>query len=293
MNGNSSVFEKLTRSKVYQDYERAFSGATGLAVSLRPLESWQLPLRGKTNANRFCALMAGKSRSCAACLQVQQRLSDSARQEAQTVTCYHGLSDTAVPVHLGEEFVGFLQTGQIFRRKPTQAQFERTAGLMAQWGLPVNHGDLKDAYFSTRVLSTSQHTAVVDLLKIAAQHLSITSNQIVIQEQNSEPPAILRAKEYIKANQAEPLSLGKVAKSVNMSMHYFCKSFKKSTGINFTEYLARVRVEKAKNLLLNPNLRISEIGYEVGFQSLTHFNRLFKRILGKSPTTYRKQLIAK
>jgi len=49
-------------------------------------------------------------------------------------------------------------------------------------------------------------------------------------------------------------------------------------------------VEKAKNLLLNRNLRVSEIAYEVGFQSLTHFNRVFKRILGVSPTKYRTRL---
>jgi AraC-like DNA-binding protein len=66
--------------------------------------------------------------------------------------------------------------------------------------------------------------------------------------------------------------------------------FKKATGLNFTDYVSRVRVEKAKNLLLNRNLRISEIAYEIGFQSLTHFNRVFKRIMGESPTEYRGQL---
>jgi AraC-like DNA-binding protein len=54
--------------------------------------------------------------------------------------------------------------------------------------------------------------------------------------------------------------------------------------------VSRLRIEKAKALLLNPNLRISEIAYEVGFQSLTHFNRVFKRILGRSPTEYRLRL---
>ena len=62
------------------------------------------------------------------------------------------------------------------------------------------------------------------------------------------------------------------------------------TELRSHEYLSRVRIEKAKNLLLNPNLRISEIAYEVGFQSLTHFNRVFKRILAQSPTEYRGQL---
>ena len=68
--------------------------------------------------------------------------------------------------------------------------------------------------------------------------------------------------------------------------------FKKITRINFTDYLSRVRIEKSKNLLLNPNLRISEIAFEIGFQSLTHFNRVFKRITGQSPTEYRAKLSA-
>lgn len=77
---------------------------------------------------------------------------------------------------------------------------------------------------------------------------------------------------------------------MNTSTFYFCKIFRKVTGLNFTDYLSRLRIEKAKNLLLNPNLRISEIAYEVGFQSLTHFNRVFKKIVGQSPTSYRSQL---
>jgi len=86
------------------------------------------------------------------------------------------------------------------------------------------------------------------------------------------------------------MTLSQVAKAVNTSSFYFCKMFRKVTGINFTDYLSRLRIERAKNLLLNPNLRISEIAFEVGFQSLTHFNRVFKRILGQSPTDYRLQL---
>ena len=128
------------------------------------------------------------------------------------------------------------------------------------------------------------------LLQIFAQHLSIVSNQIAVQERNAEPPVITRAKEFIKQHQSDDISLGQVAKAVNTSTFYFCKMFKKVTGINFTDYVSRVRIEKAKNLLLNPNLRVSEIAYEVGFQSLTHFNRIFKKILGQSPTEYRGQL---
>jgi AraC-like DNA-binding protein/ligand-binding sensor protein len=286
----AELVNMLTNSRIYQDYERAFSEATGLPVSLRPIDSWQLPHRGKRHENAFCGMMSEKSRACAACLRLQQQLCETAQNEPQTLTCELGLCDTAVPVRLGERRIGFLQTGQIFRRRPSEAQYTRVAKLVASWGVETDSNRLRQAYFGTRTLGAKQYDAMVQLLSIFAQHISMVSNQVLVQKQNTEPPAILRAKQFIQDNQAEDLSLGQVAKAVNMSAFYFCKMFKKATGLNFTNYVSRVRIEKAKNLLINRNLRVSEIAYEVGFQSLTHFNRAFKRIMGQSPTEYRSQL---
>ncbi len=289
-NIGADVVETLASSKIYQDYERAYSETTGLPVALRPVESWQLPHHGKRGENPFCARIAETSRSCAACLQVQQKLAETAREKAQTVACPLGLCDTAVPVRLGNTVIGFLQTGQAFRRKPGEAQFARASKLLADWGVGADPNQLRKEYFGTRFLSPTKHEAAVKLLTIFAQHLSIVSNQVVVHQRNAEPPVITRAKEYIHQHEADDLSLGEVAKAVNTSSFYFCKLFKKITGLNFTHYVSRVRVEKAKNLLLNPNLRVSEIAFEVGFQSLTHFNRVFKKIIGQSPTEYRAQL---
>lgn len=287
---NRGLVEALRHSKVYQDYERAFTEATGLPVTLRPVESWQLPLHGKRCEAPYCALIAENSRACAACLQMQESLSQAATHEPHTMVCPAGLCETAVPVRLGERVVGYLQTGQVFRKTPTQAQFEKAANRLAQNGIELERNRLKEAFFATRVMPEKQQDSAMTLLKIFAQHLSMLSNQVVVQQENAEPPVITKAKAYIEEHQAEDLSLGQVAKAVATSSFYFCKIFKKMTGINFTEYLSRVRIEKSKNLLLNPNLRVSEIAYEVGFQSLTHFNRVFKRVLGQSPTDYRAQL---
>jgi AraC-like DNA-binding protein len=292
-NANRALIEALAGSKIYQEYERAFSETTGLPVALRPVESWQLPHHGKRNENPFCAIMAQKSRACGCCLQVQESLSQRATQEPQTVVCPIGMSDTAVPVRLGDRLIGFLQTGQVFRKKPTRTQFERAARLVTDWGVDVDREQLREAFFCTQIVPQRQHESVVKLLSIFAQHLSMLSNQVVVQHDNAEPPVITRAKEFIHEHQTEELSLGQVARAVNTSTFYFCKMFKKVTGINFTDYLSRVRIEKSKNLLLNPNLRVSEIAFEVGFQSLTHFNRVFKKILGQSPTEYRAQLLGR
>jgi len=193
---------------------------------------------------------------------------------------------------MSDRLVGFLQVGQVFRKKPTEEQFKKVVQLCEKWEVDVSRESLRKAYFSGKVISQKEHDSTVKLLSIFAQHLAMLSNQVFIQQENAEPPVITRARAYIAEHQTEEIKLGQVAKAVNMSSYYFCKMFKKVAGINFTDYVARVRIEKSKNLLLNPNLRISEIAFEVGFQSLTHFNRVFKKVLGQSPTDYRSQLLA-
>lgn len=287
---NKRLIEQLSNLQIYRDYERAFNEATGLPLALRPAEVWAFAHLGKRKQSPFCTLMSAQSRSCAACLEAQQKTSEAAVNGPKTVVCFAGLCDTAVPVRLGDQLLGFLQTGQVMLKKPTRTQFARTARQLLAWGMKVDLKRVEDAYFHTRVLTSKEYEAVLRLLAIFAQHLALVSNQLLVQQAHAEPPLITQAKQFIVEHQGEELSLNAVAKAVNTSTFYFCKMFKKATGLRFTQYLSRVRVEKAKNLLLNPNLRVSEIAYEVGFQSLTHFNRVFKRVTGQSPTAYREQL---
>ena len=290
-NGNRALVDALVNSRIYRDYERAFGNLTGLPIALQPVETWQLPHHGKRNENELCALLSQKSSACAACLLVQERLCVQAATEPQTFVCPVGLSDSAVPVRMSDRLIGFLQIGQVFRKKPTNEQFEKVVRLTKKWGIEADRATLKQAFFSGKVVTQKEHDSAIKLLSIFAQHLAMMSNQVFIQRENAEPPVITKARDFIQEHQTEELTLGQVAKAVNMSSFYFCKMFKKVCGINFTDYVARVRIEKSKNLLLNPNLRISEIAFEVGFQSLTHFNRVFKKILGQSPTDYRANLL--
>ena len=103
----------------------------------------------------------------------------------------------------------------------------------------------------------------------------------------AEPVAIWKARKFIEEHSSEELSLTNVARAVNMNANYLSENFKQVTGINFVEYVARTRFKIACDLLRNPNVRISEIAFAAGFQSLSQFNRVFKRFSGKSPTRYR------
>ena len=103
----------------------------------------------------------------------------------------------------------------------------------------------------------------------------------------AEPVEIWKARKFIKEHSTEELSLSKVAKAANISRNHLSEKFKQVTGTNFVEYVARARFEKACELLRDVDLRVSEIAFAVGFQSLSQFNRVFKKFSGKSPSAYR------
>jgi len=288
-----AVVEQIKRSEIYRDYEKAFRETTGLPLNLRPIEAFDLPHGKDRNQSPFCALMAQTNQSCSACLQLQRKIEEQAQLEPKTLKCFAGLCDSAVPVRVGENLVAFLQTGQILLHQPQKREFKKVTRELINWGVDTDMKRLEEAYFQTRVLRKKQYEAVLRLLTIFAQHLSTMSNQLLVTAEKSEPPMITRAKIYIAERQHEELSLQEVAGAVNTSAFYFCKMFKRATGLTFTDYVARIRIEKIKNLLLNPHKRISEAAYEAGFQSLSQFNRVFRRVTGQAPTVWREQQVSK
>jgi len=280
------LIEALRKSKVYRQYEAVFTQATGLPLALRPIESFELPFHGKKNENAFCAFLADRKGACTFCLQTQQRLDRNSCQQPVSAHCPFGLTETRVPVHLGDRLIGFLQIGQVFTGAPQITVFKNAfRKLFPDASTPERK--VFELWKKTPQIPVEKYKATVALLNFFAKQLSALSNQIVIEGTNTEPPVVQKAREYIDNHKTEVLSLSSVARAAGASVFHFCKVFHKSTGTNFTDYVSRARVQDAKAQLLNPNLRISEVAYDVGFQSLTQFNRTFRRIFGQSPTEYR------
>jgi AraC-like DNA-binding protein len=285
-----NVVDHLQRSTIFRDYVKAYETTTGLPIALRPMGSFQSPLHESKQVNPFCGLMAERNQTCAACLRLQQRMESEATTEAKTLQCFAGLVESAVPIRVGEKVLGHIQTGQILLQKPTKTRFEKIRAQLEEWKLQVDLPKLEVAYFATRVVARKQYDSMVRLVAVFAQHLASLSNQVMVQEAAAEVPAVSRARAFIAEHQAEEICLSDVARAVNMSGFYFCKVFKRATGLTFTNYLARLRIETVREMLLNPHTRVSEAAYAAGFQSLSQFNRVFRRISGESPSAYRDHL---
>ncbi len=288
------ALEILSASQMYRDYERAFTQGTGLPLRLQGPGLLRAVRYAKRQENPFCALMAASDRSCtpssAQGYALQCRLEEEAQFAPKTVKGFAGLCETAVPVRVGEIVIAFLHTGQVLLQPPDKARFKQIVATLLKWGAKVDLEKLEEFYFNTRVFAQKQYEALIGLLSAFAGQLAARSRDLILQAQPQDSPSITRARSFIADHSDEELSLAAVAHVVNMSATYFSEKFKEMTGINFVEYVARTRIEKARNLLLNPNRRVSEVAFEVGFQSLSQFNRMFKKVSGESPRDYRAKL---
>ena len=91
---------------------------------------------------------------------------------------------------------------------------------------------------------------------------------------------------FVENRNQEKISLGQVAAAAYMSPQYFCRFFKRVTGSTFMHYLQQIRIDKAKQLLLAGDMSVTQIAYEVGFESLSYFNRVFRQLTHLTPSEF-------
>jgi AraC family transcriptional regulator len=99
-----------------------------------------------------------------------------------------------------------------------------------------------------------------------------------------------RVLEYIGDNLAEDLSLSRLAEIVGMSPHYFAELFRKSTGYPPHRYVLLQRIERAKRGLNDRSRSVIEVGLDAGFQNASHFARIFRHLVGISPSRFRSEM---
>ncbi|WP_246132401.1 helix-turn-helix domain-containing protein, partial [Paenibacillus hemerocallicola] len=88
---------------------------------------------------------------------------------------------------------------------------------------------------------------------------------------------------YLNQHYAEPLSLPLLAEHFQMNLYYLSRLFKKTTGFSLTEYISAIRIKEAQRLLSETPFKVTDIAYNVGFQNIAHFGKVFKAATGYTP----------
>ena len=280
------TFEDLARLPMIRDYETMFRKATG--VTLKLVAPAPLPDSPRQEENPFCTMICG----CADCVQTHATIQrNAARKMAQDQAyCFAGMTIVAVPVVIGGRHAATFLTGQIFRREPTERDFALVVKMLASGRSPQWEKQARRAYFEIPVFTAERFQAVLNLVNVFAKYVADYASQSAIARATEEPVSVRSAKEFMEAHVEQTVRLQEVAQHVHVSPFHLCKLFKKATGMTLTEYITRVRLEKAKKLLADPSMRVTEVVYAAGFGSIPQFNSVFKRYVGMAPTEYRVSL---
>ena len=194
-----------------------------------------------------------------------------------------------VVVQLKENFLGdsFSETPEL---KLIQQLFER-----ARFGLSFS-GTTKEVVAEKlqhmdKLNHFDQLLCLLEILQILAASREVAE----LNEQDTSIKLFLNDKirigaiyKYIHANYNEKPDVNKVAASVHLSTPAFCRYFKKQTKMTFTDFVNQYKITQAKTLLLQDK-NISEVCYEVGFESLSYFNKLFKKLNGENPSAFKRR----
>ncbi|WP_395740968.1 helix-turn-helix domain-containing protein [Prosthecobacter sp.] len=247
--------QNLADSELFRHYQKAFHTLTSLPLSLEA---------------------AGE---------------DEHIEVVQTRKGVAGVVESKVPVRVGKNTIATMLTGSVRLQPANAATFAPVAkALLDEDRTAAEIRGAKVQFDQVPVMSPERYEAALAILQSFALQLGESAHRLLFATATHEPEAVRNAKTFIHSHLAEPMSLEAVASAVNVSPFHFCKLFKRSTGLTFTDFVNRARVEKAKRMLMKPAARITEVAYDVGFQSLSHFNRSFRRIADESPTEFRSRM---
>jgi transcriptional regulator GlxA family with amidase domain len=128
--------------------------------------------------------------------------------------------------------------------------------------------------------------------QLCATHLLVSDpyklNPILPGHRNHADEAILKAQDWIESHYAEAITIDWMARSIGLSERTLKRRFQNATRLSPIVYLQKVRIDKAKKLLLATSLSVKEVAYEVGYENVSYFVRLFKGGVGQTPAQWRK-----
>jgi len=213
----------------------------------------------------------------------------------QSVSCFYGISNVIVPVKSEDGYIATLIVGPILTKDPNEILRDHmsykpnvTIDEMRVFRAALSALKQQDISFCAALAQlismllnmdapeSDIHTIPID--KLEGSDISISDY----------PSAIQAAIDYISENYMNRISLSDVASAAFVHPTYLSRLFHHYTGCSFREYINRLRITKARRLLLNPSKSILEISCEVGFFDQSYFSRVFKMIEGVTPGQYRK-----
>jgi AraC-like DNA-binding protein len=279
------IWQQLAESEAVRRQQVAFSCATGLPLSL-------LPASDHASAPVPSALCVDGCLGARGSQLCQRSLLSAEHNASHTgcttqFDCPTGLTKVLMPVMIAGRHVGSLLAGPFCVSPLKGPRHRRLMSQLKANGVRSHADPVKASWDSSPVITREKLRAVETLLEMFAQYLAECGQRLLLQEAGQQSPLLQKIEAQLATPSDQALTVRELAERLHISPCYFCKLFRKQTGLTFTAYRTQLRIETAKRLLLDPTRRVSEAAYESGFDSIPYFNRAFRRHVGCSPSEFR------
>jgi AraC-like DNA-binding protein len=147
---------------------------------------------------------------------------------------------------------------------------------------------LKKLQYMDRFHQFMELMSIFQFLAVSDEYEDLEVRPISSQTILKQQERMHRIHQFVEMNFQKPIDTQQIAEEVNLTLPAFCRYFKKSTKLTYTDFVSQYRVQYAKKLLIQDK-NVTETCFECGFESLSYFNRIFKKFTGVSPSAFRKQ----
>jgi len=283
----NALYQKLLESPDLVQFRTDFELATGL--HLRFVNELGL---GEGFGNPRSVLCQEMQKTVAGerfCGRSRHALLERAIETPCAAVCDAGLSEAAVPIRVGGITAGYFVFGGTTLREPSERGLHRVDHLLRKAGVPVAKEKLEKLLIESRFLPEELLGAYLRIISLAAQHIALSITARTAESTEEMPRAVAKACQLIQQRATrEDLNLSDVSRQCGTSTGHLSRLFHQTTGLTFREYLGRVRADRARELLCASTKSITEVAYDAGFQSLSQFHRVFRKVHGCAPREIRK-----
>jgi len=276
------LYQKLGELRELREFQRDFELLSGLRLAfVDELGIGEDPI---TCASELCAAMADSTAGRAMCARLRHGLFAMAAEHPACAMCDAGLAEVVVPLRISGIPAGFFVFGGVAVQAPDPPARHKARHLLRKAGVEIDDAGLDRLLDASPVLAREALAAYQRIAHLAAKQIALKVTDQLADPEAQMPPAVLKACGFIRARALmEDVSLALVARHCGVSEGHLSRLFHHATGLTFREYVAQVRVEHARALLLHSGKGVTEIAYESGFQSLSQFHRVFRKTFGTTP----------
>ena len=263
-------FYKLTQIRITV-FDNSFQELTSYPIDIAP----------------FCKIIRSSTKCTEKCHACDQYACEIAAKQNSSYTyrCHAGLTESIAPIRMGNIVIGYLLFGHVFSYSSFEEGWNTIQNLCKDYDISLS--ELKEACRKQPIISEEYISSATHIMKAVASFLCM--ERMVSLHQQELPVQI---DEYIQKHYTEKIDAVRIAQHFNIGKTKIYEISKQNYGIGIAEYIRKLRIEKAKKLLVeSPELTLAEIAYECGFDDYNYFITVFKRMVGIPPKRYKESVI--